>query len=308
MTMLLLQAPLGVPTADAVMARVGTENFQVASRVLPRAVRGHLLALYGFARLADELGDADERRVGGPEAKLAALDWLAGELEQAYAGAASHPLLRRLQPTLRECDLRREPFLALIEANRVDQRVHGYETWEQLLGYCQLSANPIGELVLGVLGKATPERVARSNDICTALQLVEHWQDVSEDLARGRIYLPAEDRERFGCGEWELAGEGDGDEPIGARRAGRRLRGLLAFEVARTRELLVRGAPLIDTLHGRERLAVAGFVAGGRTALAAIERAGYDVLAGPPRAEGRSAVARVRLLGALVRTLVERSR
>ncbi len=169
------------------MARAGGENFPVASRVLPRRVREHLLALYGFARLVDELGDDGSRP---PAERLAALDWLEGEVERVYAGAAHHPLLVRLQGTVRVCALPREPFLRLIEANRVDQRVARYDTWAQLLGYCHLSADPVGELVLGVFGAATPERVARSDRICTALQLAEHWQDVAEDL-RARPDLPA---------------------------------------------------------------------------------------------------------------------
>jgi len=266
------------------MARAVGENFPVASRVLPRRVGERLLAIYGFARLADELGDAEHR---SPAERLAALEWLAGELDRAYAGRACHPLTVRLQAALRECPLPRECFERLIEANRVDQRVARYETWEQLLGYCRLSADPVGELVLAALGRASPERVALSNRICTALQLVEHWQDVAEDLARGRIYLPAEDRERFGCAESELR----------APRAGWRVRGLVAFEVARTRELLEQGAPLLGTLRGRERLAVAAFASGGRAALEAIERAGYDVLAGPPRASSwRRGAALVRML------------
>ncbi len=279
--------PAGMPPPAAVMAQAGGENFPVASRVLPRRIRERLLAIYGFARLADELGDGD---VGGPREKLAALDWLEGELGRAYAGRAHHPLLVRLEATLSECALPREPLQRLIEANRVDQRVARYETWEQLLGYCRLSADPVGELVLGVLGRATPERIALSRRICTALQLTEHWQDVAEDLARGRVYLPAEDLERFGCSEGELR----------EAHAGRRLRGLLAFEVARTRELLEEGAPLIGTLRGRERVAVAAFVAGGRAALEAIERAGYDVLSRPP------AASRARRVAALARTLAER--
>jgi squalene synthase HpnC len=303
--LLLADAPPGAPAAGAVMAHVGSENFPVASRALPRRIRRHLLALYGFARLVDELGDE------WPGDRLAALRWLEDELGRAYAGGASHPLLVRLQPTLSACALPREPFLRLIEANRVDQRVDHYETWEQLLGYCELSANPVGELVLGVLGRATPERVALSNRICTALQLVEHWQDVAEDCERGRVYLPAEDRERFGCEERDLRGA-RADVPVSDRRgavqpgregrAGWRLRGLLAFEVARTRELLGEGSALIDTLRGRERLAVAAFAAGGVAALEAIERAGYDVLAGPPRA------ARARRVAATARLLVERRR
>jgi squalene synthase HpnC len=289
--LLLADAPPGVPAAAAVMARAGGENFPVASRVLPRRSREHLLALYGFARLVDELGDGGERPAAE---RLAALAWLEGELERAYAGRAAHPLLVALTPTLRACALPREPFLRLIEANRVDQRVARYETWEQLLGYCELSANPVGELVLGVFGRATPERVALSNRICTALQLAEHWQDVAEDHARGRVYLPAEDRARWGCEEHELAGAGAG--------ASWRLRGLLAFEVARTRELLAEGLALIATLRGRERVAVAAFAGGAWAALDAVERAGYDVLAGAPQAF------RARRLAATARLLAERRR
>jgi squalene synthase HpnC len=281
------EPPLDIPTAGAVMARAGTENFPVASRLLGRRVRVHLLAVYGFARLVDELGDS----LAGD--RPAALDWLEHDLDRAYRGEAEHPLLRRLQPTLSECDLPREPFVRLIEANRVDQRVTRYATWDQLRAYCALSANPVGELVLGVFGQVTPSRVARSDEICTALQLTEHCQDVAEDLVRGRVYLPAEDLARFGCTIAELS----------ARHAGRELRDTLAFECSRARELLARGAPLIGELRGvRERLAVAAFVAGGHAALDAIERADYDVLAAPPRAGA------ARRLLALARALAERRR
>jgi squalene synthase HpnC len=258
----------GAPAPGAVMARAGSENFPVASRMLPRAARADLLALYGFARLVDELGDT------APGDRLAALDWLEGELELAFQGRASHPLLVALQPTLRERALRTEPFKRLIEANRLDQRVKRYATWEQLRGYCELSANPVGELVLAVLGLSTPARVSLSDSICTALQLLEHCQDVAEDLAAGRVYLPAEDLERFGCGEPELADA----------HAGPQLRAVLAFEVDRARALLEQGAPLVRQVHGRARLALAGFVGGGRATADAIERAGYDVLAGAPKA------------------------
>ncbi len=282
--MLTVEAPGGAPTAGAVMARAESENFPVASHVLPRRVRAHLLAIYGFARLVDELGDS------APGDRLAALDWLEEELDRSYEGRAEHPLLRRLEPTLRACALPREPFVRLIEANRMDQRVSRYQTWEELRGYCRLSADPVGELVLGVLGVATPARVALSDSICTALQLTEHCQDVAEDYASGRVYLPAEDLARFGCATAALAAE-HADGP---------LREVLAFEVARARGLLADGSPLIDELHGRARLALAGFVAGGRSALEAIERAGFDVLAGPPRAT------RSRRLLALARTLLGR--
>jgi squalene synthase HpnC len=292
-------APAGVPSPDAVMARARTENFPVASRLLPRRARSDLLAVYGFARLVDEIGDAPEadnaaatgEAAGAAErqSRLAALDWLEAELDRAFAGEAEHPLLVALQPTLRRCSLAREPFARLIEANRLDQRVSSYDTWEQLRGYCELSADPVGELVLAVLGLATPARIALSSSICTALQLTEHCQDVAEDFARGRVYLPREDLERFGCTRAALAGA-HACEP---------LRGVLAFEVARARGLFADGAALVGQLRGRPRLAVAAFVAGGRAALDAIERAGYDVLAGPPP------VAAGRRLAALARTLAQ---
>jgi squalene synthase HpnC len=284
--MLIVEAPIGAPTAEEVMARAASENFPVASRLLPRGVRVHLLAIYGFARLLDELGDMDH---SPPTDRLAALDWLEADLERAFEGRAEHPLLRRLQTTLRECALAHEPFARLIEANRLDQRVSRYETWEQLRGYCALSADPVGELVLEVLGLATPARIALSDSICTALQLTEHCQDVAEDLANGRVYLPGEDLERFGCTTAAL----------GAAHASGPLREVLAFEVARARGLLADGAPLIAQLRGRPRLAIAAFAGGGRAALEAIERAGYDVLAGPPRAS------RARRLFALVATLAQ---
>jgi squalene synthase HpnC len=293
------------------MARASGENFPVASRALPRRARTHLLAVYGFARLVDELGDAPladdapgagsadgSDRAAGAQRRLAALDWLEGELDRALRGAGGssaagqHPLLVRLGSSARACGLTREPFVRLIEANRQDQRVSRYETWDELRGYCALSADPVGELVLGVLGLSTPARIALSDSICTALQLIEHCQDVAEDLARGRVYLPAEDLRRFGCAESELAGAHAGDP----------LRQVLAFELDRACVLLDDGAPLIAELHGRPRLAVAAFVAGGRAAVEAIERAGYDVLAGPPRA------GRVRRAAALARTLLAAGR
>ena len=272
--MLLTDLPEGIPAAAAVMARADSENFPVASRLLRRRERSHLLAIYGFARLADELGDSLQ---SSPAERLAALDWLEADLDRAYQSDAVTPLLRRLTPTLQECSLPRDPFVRLIEANRVDQRVSRYQSWEELRAYCALSADPVGELVLEVFGAANPARIALSDSICTALQLTEHCQDVAEDLARGRVYLPLEDMERFGVTVADL----------GALHAGEPVRALLAFEVERARWLLSHGAPLIGQLRGRARLAVAAFLAGGRAALDAIESAGFDVLAdGPPRAGG----------------------
>jgi squalene synthase HpnC len=253
---------------DGVMPKAASENFSVASRYLPRATREHLLAIYGFARLVDDLGDES------PGDRSAALTWLEGELDRVYGGEPIHPLMRRLVPTVRRFHIPRRPFQRLIQANRQDQTVTVYATFEDLVAYCELSANPVGHLVLYVLEAASPKRMALSDAVCTGLQLVEHWQDVAEDLRRGRVYLPQEDLERFGCSREDLA----------APPAGAPVRRLMAFEVKRARDLLDRGVPLAADLGGRAGLAVAGFVAGGRAALDAIARAGYDVLSGPPRA------------------------
>lgn len=262
-------SPAALPAPESVMAQASAENFPVASRLLPADTRAHLLAIYGFARLVDDVGD----ETAGD--RLALLDALESDLERVFAAAATprNPLLIALKPTVIRCSLPIEPFRRLIEANRRDQLVHRYESFEQLVGYCELSANPVGELVLGVFGAATPERIELSDRVCTGLQLVEHWQDVAEDYRRGRVYLPADDLARFGIAEAELA----------STTATPSFRHMLAFQVARARELLDRGAPLIHTLSGRARFATAAFVAGGRAALDAIERAGFDVLGAEPR-------------------------
>lgn len=288
--------PAQTPSARAVMQQAGGENFPVAMRVLSRVHRRRLLVVYGFARLADELGD----ELAGD--RLAALDWLEGELDRAYTSSARHPLLVRLQETLAECALPREAFVRLIEANRLDQRSQRYESWEQLESYCSLSANPVGELVLGVFELASPERIELSDRVCTALQLVEHIQDLSEDVRRGRHYLPARDLARFDCTHEQLArlcAQGDHDldlklvpavssTPIGDFVGqSDRLRQAVAFQAERARDLLAAGLPLVASVHGRPKLALAGFVGGGEAALEAIERAGFDVLGGIGRTSAR---------------------
>ena len=251
------------------MAQASSENFPVASRLLPAGVRAQLLAVYGFARLVDDVGDE------APGDRLALLDDLERDLERAFepAGAPAHPLIAALRPTIASRSLPIEPFRRLIEANRRDQLVDRYRSYDELVGYCALSADPVGELVLRIFEAATPERITLSNRICTGLQLVEHWQDVAEDYRRGRIYLPAEDLQRFGVSEQEL----------GAAAATPAFKRMMEFEVARARGLLAEGAPLIRTLSGRSKFAVAAFVAGGRSALAAIKLADFDVLASRPR-------------------------
>ena len=263
-----------LPGESAVLPLAAHENFAVAARVLGRETGRHLMAIYGFARLVDQLGD----EVDGD--RLALLDALEAELDRVYSGEPGHPIMRTLQTTVHACAMPRGPFDRLIAANRRDQVQARYATFDDLVDYCTLSADPVGELVLYVFGVATPERIALSDRVCTALQLVEHWQDVAEDFARGRVYLPAEDLARFGVT----------DADLGARETGAALRELMAFEVARARTLLDEGAPLVGTLRGRARLAVAGYVGGGRANAEAIVRAGHDVLAGPPRAGGAARI------------------
>ncbi|MCX5040703.1 MULTISPECIES: squalene synthase HpnC [Streptomyces] len=266
------------------LAKAADENFPVAPFFLPRAWRTDLMAVYGFARLVDDIGDgdlapggADARLLGVPEDRaddrLLMLDAFEEDLRRVFADTPRHPLLRRLVPTVRRRALTPEPFLGLIAANRQDQLVARYETYDDLLAYCELSANPVGRLVLAVTGTSTPERIRRSDEICTALQIVEHLQDVAEDLGRDRVYLPAEDMKRFHVQEGDLA----------APSANASVRALIAYEAARARDLLNEGAPLVGSVHGRLRLLLAGFVAGGRAALDAIAAADHDVLPGPPR-------------------------
>ena len=182
-------------------------------------------------------------------------------------------MVAALAPAVAQCAIPEQPFLDLIQANRQDQAVTRYESFTGLLGYCKLSANPVGRIVLHVFGVATPRRGELSDLVCTALQLAEHWQDVAEDLRAGRIYLPAEDMDRFGVTENDLA----------ASSATAGVRELIAFETGRARDLLDQGAPIVGTLRGAARAAVAGYVAGGRAALAAIAASGHDVLAATPR-------------------------
>ncbi|MEU3713198.1 squalene synthase HpnC [Streptomyces catenulae] len=270
-----------------VLDQAAHENFPVAPFFLPRAWRGDLMAVYGYARLVDDIGDGDLAPGGGDavllglereqaDDRFALLDALEADLHRVFGDRAPgprHPLLRRLGPTVRRCGLTPEPFLGLIEANRQDQRISRYATTADLDAYCELSANPVGRLVLGITGTTSPERVRRSDEICTALQIVEHLQDVAEDLARDRIYLPEENRKRFGVTEADLA----------APHASPAVRALIAHEADRATRLLDAGAPLVGSVHGRLRLLLAGFVGGGRAALQAVADAGHDVLPGPPK-------------------------
>jgi squalene synthase HpnC len=265
-----------VVDVSSVAHRARTENFPVASLLFPRRLRPHLRAIYGFARLVDILGDEVEGD------RLAALDQLEAEVVACYDGRPQWPVMRVLQPTIRTFDLPAEPFMRLIEANRMDQRISEYETWSDLKHYCVHSADPVGRLVLGLLGRdGDGDLVAASDDVCTGLQLVNFLQDVPRDLELGRIYLPAEDRRLFGVTRL--------DAPSGE------LLDLLEFEAARARGLLSGGALLQRRIGGRVGRAVGLFARGGLAALEALEEAHWDVFTQRPRPS------RVRLALAAVR-------
>jgi len=247
-----------------VAARARTENFPIASLLFPRALRPHLRAVYGFARLVDILGDEAEGD------RLALLDELEREVDACYDGEPDWPVMRQLQPTIHQFDLPREPFLRLIEANRMDQRISQYETWADLKHYCVHSADPVGRLVLGLLRLDKDEQlVAESDDVCTGLQLVNFLQDVPRDLALGRVYLPADDRRRF-----DVAVLDRPNDPLTR---------LLRFEAGRARDLLAAGERLRARIGGRIGRAVSLFARGGLAALETLEDASWDVFTQRPR-------------------------
>ncbi|UCF80873.1 MAG: squalene synthase HpnC [Acidobacteriota bacterium] len=250
------------------LAKTHYENFPVASWLLPLEERRAFCAVYAFCRGVDDLGDeaATERR-------LALLDRWEEETRAAFQGTSSHPTFVALGDVIARYDLEAEPFLKLIEANRMDQRRSRYATYADLLYYCDHSANPVGRIVLALYDLRDSRRGKLSDAVCTALQLANFWQDVREDSSRrGRIYIPEEDMRHFGVREEAIA-RGEADERFAA---------LMRFEVERARMLFDEGEPLVaevpPSLSGEVRL----FLRGGRAVLRAIERARYDVLRARP--------------------------
>ena len=244
------------------LARTHYENFTVGTRFLPREVLPHVCAVYAFCRFVDDLGDE------APGERLRLLDLWEGDLKRCYDEAPHHPYMVALQNTIQTFDIPAEPFLKLIEANRIDQRQHRHPTYEDLLSYCDHSANPVGHLFLYLFGYRDQERQRLADFTCTALQLTNFWQDVRRDFEMGRIYIPQEEMERFECTEDDLA---SGRCTPGFRR-------LMAFEVQRARELFHQGMALVDRVEGIVKLDIKLFTLGGLSVLDAIQRQGYDVL------------------------------
>ena len=280
------------PAAARAATRAHDENFPVAFLLAPRDVRSDMRAVYAFCRATDDLGDEGP---GGPAERLARLDAWEADLRSAVAGeGAADARLAALGETIARRRLPLDPFLRLIEANRMDQRRARWETHDDLLEYCRHSATPVGEMVLGVLGYRDPWRVGMSDATCIGLQLVNFWQDVARDLRdRDRVYLPLADMARFGVTEDDL------------RRApaGEPVRRLVELEVERARGYLLEGEPLYRFVPRRVALDLRMFSAGGLALCDAIAAQGYDTLTRRP-APGR--LGRARIAAAAARRAVGR--
>jgi squalene synthase HpnC len=269
------------------------ENFSVVTWFLPKRLHQHFYNVYAYCRISDDLGD----EVGNAEQSLALLDAWESELNATYLSLVEpepgdvrqdvekqaeavgrnpasprHHVFIALRETIRECDIPRQPFADLLTAFRQDQTVGRYATFDDVLGYCHYSANPVGRLVLYVCGYRDAERQQFSDYTCTALQLANFWQDVVRDFAKGRTYLPTEDLAKYGVSETDIA----------ERRATPQFLQMMKFEVARAREWFQKGLPLAGMVDKHLALDIELFSSGGLEILNAIERQGYDVLARRP--------------------------
>lgn len=250
------------------LARRHYENFHVVSIFLPSGLRSHFYPVYAYCRWADDLGD----ETGDPARSLMLLERWEEELDACYRGEARHPVFVALRDTIEQCQIPPEPFRDLITAFRQDQVKTRYQTFDEVLGYCRYSANPVGRLVLYVCGYRDAERQRLSDSTCTALQLANFWQDVVRDYQIGRIYIPLDAMARHGYSESELS-EGVFDE---------RFANLMRELVERTRDLFLQGLPLISMVDRRLALDIELFSRGGMEVLRLIERQNYNVLARRP--------------------------
>ena len=250
------------------LARTHYENFSVATWFLPRHLRQHFFNVYAYCRISDDLGD----EVGDATASVHLLDQWQNELEACYRGQPRHPVFVALKETIQLCEISQHEFADLLTAFRQDQTVTRYETFEDLLGYCRYSANPVGHLVLYVCGYRDAERQRLSDFTCTALQLANFWQDVSVDYAKGRVYLPLESLRRFGVAE----------EDIRAGRNTPAFREMMKFEVQRARDWFRQGLPLARMVNRNLAIDIELFSRGGQEILNAIECQNYAVLGQRP--------------------------
>jgi squalene synthase HpnC len=264
------------------LARSHYENFSVATWFLPERLRQHFFNIYAYCRISDDLGD----EVGDPHASLEMLDQWQAELDSCYAGNPRHHVFVALAETVHKFDIPKQPFDDLLKAFRQDQTVTRFERFEDLLGYCRYSANPVGHLVLYLCGYRDPDRQALSDSTCTGLQLANFWQDVSDDHSKGRIYLPLEDLRRYGVSE----------EDISAARNTPAFCEMLQFEVKRARPWFQQGLPLAGRVDRELAVDIELFSRSGQEILNAIERQGYAVLGRRP------AISRTRKLALVARS------
>jgi len=269
------------------LARHHYENFTVVSFLLPRGLRQHFANIYAYCRVADDL--ADELR--DPQTSLDRLDEWRDHLYRCYAGQTVHPVFVALQPTIERFDIPRDPFENLLKAFRQDQIQMRYSTWQDLLGYCENSANPVGRLVLYLCGHRDPERQALSDQTCTGLQLTNFWQDVARDYKGGRIYIPAEILNVHGYSETMLA----------QGVVNREWTQLMKDLIDRTRPFFHRGLQLCSLVQRQLRLDIELFSRGGLEILRTIEAIDYDTLHQRPQL---TRLRETRLMfGALIRSL-----
>lgn len=259
------------------------ENFHVVSFLLPKRLHQDFYNVYSFCRWADDLGD----EIPDKTEALRLLDWWTTMLDAMYAGEAWHPVFVALRPTVDRYGIPKQLFSDLIRAFVQDQTVSRYATWEDLFGYCQYSANPVGRLVLYLCGYADEERQRLSDFTCTALQLANFWQDVSVDLQKDRVYIPLAVIDRHGYSVANLFA-GNEDEAF---------RGVMREVVARTRDLFSAGLPLVDMVDRRLSIDLDLFSRGGMRVLDKIDQQNYNVL------HARPAIGKMERVGLLLSSL-----
>ena len=248
------------------MAAGHYENFPVASVLLPRRMRPHIAAIYAFARTADDVADEPGRE---PSERLSLLEDLGERLDEAARGSATDPIFIALADTIERCALPVSLLHDLLSAFRQDVTVHRYARWADVDDYCRRSANPVGRLVLRVAGVRDSAADRASDDVCTALQLANFWQDFGRDWQNGRLYVPADEMDRHGATTEALVSEGVTPEAW---------RAALRACVERTWRLFHRGRPVTDAVRGRLRWELRATWLGGTRILEKIEALGYDTL------------------------------
>jgi squalene synthase HpnC len=251
------------------LTRAHYENFPVASLLLPGDLRPYVYSIYAFARTADDFSDEGVRPAGE---RLRLLDDWERQLNECYQGKATHPIFIALAETVAQKSIPKQPLSRLLQAFRMDVTKNRFDSFEDLLFYCRHSANPVGQLVLYVFGKASADAIAHSDAICTGLQLTNFWQDLSIDLEKGRLYVPLEDLDRFGYTEKDLQG----------RNVDHRFRSLMRWEVERARAYLISGTPLLPLVDRRLRFELDLTIRGGLGILRKMETGGYNVYARRP--------------------------